>query len=178
MVLVLRLMAGYWLGISTLILVLYDWKIRHRLPMGIERIELVILIPGLLFLIASFVISYRNKRLEARALEKMFPHGLPVLHSNDRHAMGDENRPVLKTGAASPSPKGIARPSPKEIAQTTSFALEKARELLVANVLKNGGALQEAVRLLAKRDASAADGLSQIHQAIEAVRISSPDGPS
>lgn len=170
MVTVLRYMAGYWLVISSLILVLYDWQIRHRLPKGIETLQLVVLIPGLLFLIASFVISYRRKRREADALEKMFPHGLPMTPSKHRDEMAEERPFTLN---AKPSSR-----SPGPIAPTTTFAMAQARDLLVSSVVKNSGALQEAVLLLAKKDVSAADGLSRILQASEDVRKLGSDEPS
>lgn len=167
---VLRYMAGYWLVISSLILVLYDWQVRHRFPKGIERLQLVVLIPGLLFLIASFVVSYRRKRREADALEKMFPNGLPVTPSNHSHAMAEE---VHSTSNAKPSSR-----SPGHIAPTTNLAMEQASDLLVSSVMKNGDALEEAVLLLAKKDVSAADGLSRIVQASKTVRKLSSDESS
>lgn len=175
MVTVLRYMAGYWLGISSLILVLYDWQIRHRLPKGIETLELIILIPGVLFLLASFVISFRTRRREAIALKKMFPNGLPEALSNPtpaspRYALVEENRSTLK-----------AKPSsgpPGHVAQTTTFAMEQARDRLVSSVLNNSDALRNVVLFLAQKDVSAADALSEIVHASEAVRRFGADEPS
>jgi len=160
-------MACYWLAVSSLILILYDWQILHRVPEGLERLEFVVLVPGLLFLMASFVIGYRRKRREADALKKVFPNGLPVTPRSYRFddAMAEEGQSGVN--ASTPSPR---RGTPR-----TPLAMEQARDLLVSSVLSNAGVLQKAVLLLAKEDTSAADGLTRILQAGEEVGKLSPD---
>ena len=170
MVTLLRYLAGYWLVISAIVLVLYDWKIRHRFPHGSESLQFIILIPGVFFLIASFVISYRRRRLENKILKEMFPNGIPVAPSNRPFKMAEEDHSALNVAASARSPVPVA--------QTTTLAMEQAGDLLIASVLKNNRALQQAVLLLAKKDVSAADALSRILQASEAISQSGPDEPS
>lgn len=52
----LRFWGCSWLVLAALLLGLYDWKVLHRFPRGPELVEGVVLLPGLLFIVLSFLI--------------------------------------------------------------------------------------------------------------------------
>lgn len=175
----LRYLGYYWLAISTLIIVLYNWLVLDRLPNGTETLEIVLFVPGLLLLAASFVISCRPGHFETDA-------GNPAIRSNaandsfgHRHSGGGDQHP-LKTGAALVHAGEVAEAqshrdsvsaalrSPRQ-PSTGTLAIDQAKDLLVSKVVKNAGPLQKAILLLAEKDTIVADGLSRILQASDAI---------
>ena len=64
MVGLLRYWGCFWLALSILALGLYDWRVLHHFPRGEERLEFLVLVPGLLFLGLSIVIALVRSRRE------------------------------------------------------------------------------------------------------------------
>lgn len=179
MVKALRYLGYYWLAISALILLLYDWFALGRLPNGSDVMEIVLFVPGILFVAASFVISFVQRGQEKDAAKRLFPNGVPKNLLNDPDgtfrnvpagsaAQGAKagNRPVHMSANLIP-------PMPAGNAQTTNLAMEQASDALISIVMKNASPLQRAALLVANADPAIADGLSQIVEATETLAVAS-----
>lgn len=178
MVKALRYLGYYWLAISALILLLYDWFALGRLPNGSDVLEIVLFVPGILFVVASFVIGFMQRGQEADAAKRLFPNGVPknLLNDTDNTVsnmpVGAASHQGAKAGNRSRlvSPNLIT-PTPAGNAQSTNLAMEQASDALISIVVKNAAPLQRAALLLAEADPAIADGLSQIVEATETLAV-------
>lgn len=180
MVKALRYLGYYWLAISALILLLYDWFALGRLPNGSDVMEIVLFVPGILFIVASFVISFVQRGQETDAAKRLFPNGVPKNLLNDTDdtvrnvPVGSASHRGATAGSRSPRVGAtLATPPPAGNTQTTNLAMEQASDALISIVMKNASPLQRAALLLAKADPAIADGISQIVEATETLAVAS-----
>lgn len=190
MVTALRYLGYYWLIVTALSLVAYDWLALKRQPEGIEWLQVLLLAPGFLLV----AVGYRRKRRDVDAAGHVPPGTGPSFRfneiANDRlRSVGQPGKWGLAQDSGLSAIPSAAQPgkwggtqddvtaAPRRRSQAKSLEMEQARNSLVSSVMKNGGALQQAVLLLTKKDVSVADELSRILQASEAVRKLNPDEP-
>ena len=159
----LRYLGYYWLIITALILAVYDWLVLRHVPEGIEWLQVALFVPGFILVAAGYRRQHRNVDDTGRA-----PAGAaPSFRCNE--SSSDPVAPLAQQG------KGRARDGgraalPRRTAQTRNFSLELAADSLIESVVKNADPLRRAALLIADKDGAAADALSRIFEASEAVR--------
>ena len=164
---VLRFFGYYWLIATVPILVLFNWLVLERLPVGIEWLQLLLIAPGVLLV----AVGFRRERHDADAVGHELPSAAPSLRFNDRFkTVGEPGKPSARNNNLITVPKPVV--------QRTNLNMEQAADKLVDSVVRNADLLRRAALLLAGKDGDSADAVSRILEASDAVRKSTADTSS
>ncbi len=164
---VLRYFGYYWLIATVPMLVLFDWLLLERLPVGIEWLQLLLVAPGVLLV----AVGFRRERHDADAVGHELPSTAPPLRFNDRFKTVSEPG---KPSARNNNLATVANP----MAQKTNLNMEQAADKLIESVVRNADLLRRAAFLLAGKDGDSADAISRILEASDAVRKLTADTSS